>query len=66
MANTVQHKRNTSSGQTPSASDLDAGEIAINTADAKLFIKDSSNNIVEVLNGADNEANALALAIALG
>ena len=49
MANTVQHKRNTSSGQAPSASDLSAGEIAINTADAKLFIKDSSNNIVEVL-----------------
>ena len=66
MANTIQHKRNTSAGQTPSASDLDAGEIAINTADAKLSIKDSSNNIVEVLNGADNEANALALAIALG
>ena len=44
MSNTVQHKRNTSSGQAPSASDLSAGEIAINTADAKLFIKDSAHN----------------------
>lgn len=66
MANTVKHKRNTNTGQAPSASDLEAGEIAINTADAKLFIKDSSNTVVEILNGEDNEANALALAIALG
>ena len=66
MAQTIQLKRSSVAGNKPGASDLALGEIAINTADAKLFIKDSSNNIVEVLNGADNEANALALAIALG
>ena len=45
MANTITHKRSSTSSETPSASDLSAGEIAINTADAKLFIKKSDDSI---------------------
>mgnify|MGYP003110724845 CR=1 FL=1 len=45
MANTITHKRSSTSSETPSASDLSAGEIALNTADAKLFIKKSDNSI---------------------
>ena len=45
MANTITHKRSSTSSDTPSASDLSAGEIAINTADGKLFIKKSDNSI---------------------
>jgi hypothetical protein len=45
VANTITHKRSSTSSDTPSASDLSAGEIAINTADGKLFIKKSDNSI---------------------
>ena len=33
---------------TPSTSDMVEGEIAVNTADKKVFMRDDSNNIVEV------------------
>ena len=45
MANTITHKRSSTSSDTPSASDLSAGEIAINTDDGKLFIKKSDDSI---------------------
>lgn len=51
MANTITHKRSSTSSDTPSASDLSAGEIAINTADAKLFIKKSDNSIATFESG---------------
>jgi len=39
------HKNNTSAGQAPAPSDLDIGEIAVNSADAKLYIKDNDSAI---------------------
>lgn len=48
MSNTVQHKRSTTSGTSPSASDLAVGEIGINTADRTLFTKHSNGNVVNV------------------
>lgn len=58
-------KRKFTSGA-PTTSDIVEGEIAINTADKKLYIRDNANNIVEV-GGADITASeATALAIALG
>ena len=51
MANTITHKRSSTSSDTPSASDLSAGEIAINTADGKLFIKKSDNSIATFSSG---------------
>jgi hypothetical protein len=41
----ILHKRNPSSGITPSVSSLSAGELALNTADGKLFIKTIDNTI---------------------
>jgi len=39
------HKNNTSAGQAPAANDLDVGEIAVNSADAELYTKDTNGNI---------------------
>ena len=51
MVNVVKHKRSSTSGETPSASDLTVGELAVNTADAKLFIKHTDNSIKEISGG---------------
>lgn len=48
MSNTIQHKRSTTSGTTPSTSDLAVGEIGINTADRTLFTKHSDGTVVPV------------------
>lgn len=48
MANTIQHKRNTSAGVVPSGASLAAGEIAINTADARLFVKKADGTVVAI------------------
>ena len=41
----IQLYRSSTASATPSASDLTDGELAINTADGKLFYKDSSGNL---------------------
>jgi len=43
------HKNNTSAGQAPAPSDLDIGEIAVNSADAKLFTKDTNGAVREFI-----------------
>ena len=54
----------------PSTSDLATHEIAMNVTDQKIYTKNASGSIVEVANAAEStgitEADALALAIALG
>ena len=54
----------------PTTSDLVAGEFAINSADAKVYVRDASNNIVEVANKGVTDAEATTkatiMAIALG
>jgi hypothetical protein len=47
---TILHKRNSSEGIVPSSSALSAGEIAINTADGKLFTKTTTNSVKTFLN----------------
>ena len=50
MAQTIKLKRSSVSGNTPGTSDLELGEVAINTYDGKMFIKknDGSDSIVEI------------------
>lgn len=48
MANTIQHKRSTTASAVPSGASLSAGEIAINTADGRLFIKKSDGTVVAI------------------
>jgi hypothetical protein len=47
---TILHKRSTTSLSVPPSNALSAGEIAINVADAKLFIKDTDEKIKTFLN----------------
>jgi len=51
LANTIQIKRSSTASDTPSASDLAVGELAVNTADAKLFTKHSDGTIKELAGG---------------
>ena len=51
MAVVLKPKRSETSSSVPTTSDLAVGEIAINTADQKLYIRDSSNNIKAIGGG---------------
>ncbi len=51
MANTIQIKRSSTASDTPSASDLSVGELAVNTADAKLFTKHTDGTVKELAGG---------------
>ena len=52
MAVTLQHKRNSTTGNAPTASDIAQGEIAINLADLRMFTKDH-NNAIQRIGGED-------------
>ncbi len=75
MATTIKPKRKHSTGA-PSLSDLARGEIAVNTADKKIYMRDESGGstpgndaIVEVANSLSGGAtvdDAIVMAIALG
>jgi len=66
----IKPKRSETASSIPSTSDLAVGELGMNTADQKLYTKNSSNVIVEVANSGVTEAiatdNATAMSIALG
>ena len=72
MATTIKLKSSASSGSAPSASNLSLRELAINTADGKLYIRKGvgtgNDTIVDLHQRSVTEAvsDALALAIALG
>ena len=65
MSNTVILKKNSAAGNAPSASDLSAGELAVNTADGKLFTKHTDGTVKTIAEAQISE-DATALAIALG
>lgn len=51
MASTIKHIRSAVAGRTPTTSQLELGELAINTNDGKVFIKKSvggTESIVEI------------------
>jgi hypothetical protein len=48
MVNTIRHKRSSTAGATPAAGSLVTGELALNTADGKLFTKKDNGTIVEI------------------
>lgn len=49
-SSTILHKRNSNGGIIPAATSLSAGEIAVNTADGKLFTKTTDNAVKTFLN----------------
>ena len=48
MANVIKPKRTTSSGNVPDTSDITTGEMAVNLADKKLYVRDTGSNILEL------------------
>ena len=44
----IKPRKSSVSGESPSAADLDVAEIAVNTADGKLFVKHTDNSIKEI------------------
>ena len=46
MAVAILPKRSHSAASVPDTNDLIAGELAVNTADTKIYMRDDSNNIV--------------------
>ena len=67
----IKPKRSETASSIPSTSDLAVGELGMNTADQKMYTKNSSNVIVEVANAtgvteATATDNAIAMSIALG
>jgi hypothetical protein len=48
MANTILLKRNSTANAAPTAGQLAAGELAINTADGKLFAKNAAGSVVNL------------------
>lgn len=48
MANIIKPKRTSTSGNIPTTGNLEAGEIAVNLADKKLYVRDTSSNILEL------------------
>ena len=53
MANTVKLKRSSVAGKIPTTSDLQLGELALNTYDGKLFTKknDGTESVVDLRDG---------------
>jgi len=69
MTTTIKLKKNSTAGSVPSASDLEVGEVAINTADGVLFTKHTDNSVKTLtpnLTEFTTEGQVMALAIALG
>ena len=46
MEQTIKLKRSSSAGAIPGTGDLALGEVAINTADGRMYMKDGANSIV--------------------
>ena len=66
MATVIKLKKSETAGAAPTTSNLEAGEVAINTADQKIYVRDSSSNIVEVANKGESLGTVLAMSVALG
>jgi hypothetical protein len=68
MATTIKLKSSSVAGQSPSLANLDLRELALNTADGKLYVRKgdgtSSDDVVDLRQRAIDDA--LVLAIALG
>jgi len=64
----IRPKRSEIASSVPSSGDLEVGEVAINSADQKIYTKKSDGTVVEVANASTgaSEGFAIAVAVALG
>ena len=66
MATVIKLKKSETASSVPTTSNLVAGEVAVNTADQKIYVRDSSSNIVEVANKGEALGTVLAMSVSLG
>ena len=71
MAIVIKPKKSETGSAVPGTSDLALGEMAVNTADQKLYVRNSGGTVVEVANAAGVSeatatARAIVMAVALG
>ena len=66
MATVIKLKKSETASSVPTTGDIAVGEVAINTADQKLYVRDSSDNIVVVANKGETLGTVLAMSVALG
>lgn len=57
MASTIKHKRSTTAGAVPATGALVEGELAVNVADGKVFVKRSNGSVTNVT--ADGHTHSL-------
>jgi hypothetical protein len=57
----IKLKRSETASSVPTTSDLAVGEVALNTVDQKIYVRDSSNNIITVANFSTGGGSSLAL-----
>jgi len=50
MAVVIKIKKSETASDAPTTSDLAVGEVALNTADKKIYVRDSSDSIINVSN----------------
>ncbi len=66
MATVIKLKKSETADSVPDTGDLVVGEVAINTVDQKIYVRDSSDNIVVVANAGETLGTVLAMSVALG
>ena len=66
MATVIKLKKSEVAASVPDTGDLVVGEVAINTADQKIYVRDSNDNIVTVANKGETLGTVLAMSVALG
>ena len=71
MAIVIKPKKSETGSAVPGTSDLALGEMAVNTVDQKLYVRNSGGTVVEVANAAGVSeatatAKAIVMAVALG
>ena len=59
MASKIKHKRSSVAGRVPVAADLEAGELALNTNDGKVYLKKDNDDILDITSTIfKNDSNA--------
>ncbi len=66
MATVIKLKKSETASSVPTTSNLAVGEVAVNTADQKIYVRDSSDNIVTVADKGEELRTVLAMTVALG
>ena len=59
MADKILHKRSLVSGSIPTTSSLDAGELAINVHDGKLFLRQSGSSVDQIITVGESASFAI-------